>query len=237
MPTEALGLGLLWYAVFIISTTFHEAAHGFAALRFGDPTAREAGLVTLDPLPHIHRSPMGMVVIPILSFIASLPNGWMIGWASTPYDPYWAQDSRRKAALMSLAGPAANLVLVLVAAILIHAGILLGVFAQPGQVTWTQTTIAQSPGIATGAAIAVSILFSLNLILLVFNLMPVPPLDGSEVLSLFLRESTAQRYRDLMAQPTAQIVGLIVAWNLIDVVLSPIHAAALNLLYPGAGYH
>ena len=156
----------------------------------------------------------------------------MIGWASTPYDPYWAQDSRRKAALMSLAGPAANLVLVLVAALLIHAGILLGVFAQPEQVTWTQTTIAQSPGIATGAAIAVSILFSLNLILLVFNLIPVPPLDGSEVLSLFLRESTAQRYRDLMAQPTAQIVGLIVAWNLIGVVLSPIHAAALNLLYP-----
>ena len=234
MPTEELGLGLLWYALFVVSTTFHEAAHGFAALRFGDRTARAAGLVTLDPLPHIQRSPIGMVVIPILSFLF---GGWMIGWASTPYDPYWAQDSRRKAALMALAGPAANLVLVLVAAVLIHAGILLGVFAQPEQVTWTQTTIAQSPGLATGAAIAVSILFSLNLILLVFNLLPVPPLDGSEVLSLFLNESTAQRYRDLMAQPTAQMVGLVVAWNLMDVVLSPIYTAALNLLYPGAGYH
>lgn len=234
MPTAELGLGLLWYAVFVISTTLHEAAHGFAALRFGDPTARAAGLVTLDPLPHIQRSPVGMVVIPIVSFLFS---GWMIGWASTPYDPYWAQGRRHKAALMSLAGPAANLVLVLVAAILIHVGIRLGVFAQPEQITWAQTTIASSPGIATGAAIAVSILFSLNLILLVFNLMPVPPLDGSEVLSLFLSESTAQRYRDLMAQPTAQIVGLIVAWNLIDVILSPIHSVALNLLYPGAGYH
>ncbi|MCX5646410.1 MAG: site-2 protease family protein [Phycisphaerae bacterium] len=237
MPTQELGLGLLWYVLFVISTTFHEAAHGWAALRFGDPTAREAGLVTLDPLPHIQRSPIGMVVIPILSFIASLPSGWMIGWASTPYDPYWAQESRRKAALMALAGPAANLVLVLVAAILIHAGILLGVFAQPGQVTWTQTTIAQSPGIATAAAVAVSILFSLNLLLLVFNLMPVPPLDGSEVLFLFLSEGAAQRYRDLMVQPTAQIVGLIVAWNLIGAVLNPIHTVALDLLYPGAGYH
>jgi Zn-dependent protease len=234
MPTAELGLGLLWYALFVVSTTFHEAAHGFAALRLGDRTARAAGLVTLDPLPHIQRSPMGMVVIPILSFLF---GGWMIGWASTPYDPYWAQDSRRKAALMALAGPAANLALVLVAALLIHAGIRLGVFAQPGQVTWTQTTIARSPGLATGAAIAVSILFSLNLILLVFNLIPVPPLDGSEVLSLFLNASTAQRYRDLMAQPTAQIIGLVVAWNLIDVVLSPIHSVALNLLYPGAGYH
>jgi Zn-dependent protease len=96
-------------------------------------------------------------------------------------------------------------------------------------------TIAQSPGIATAAAAAVSILFSLNLLLLVFKLVPVPPLDGSEVLSLFLSESTAQRYRDLMAQPTAQMVGLIVAWNLMDVVLSPVHTVALN--HPGAGYH
>jgi Zn-dependent protease len=233
MPTQELGLGLLWYVMFVISTTFHEAAHGLAALRFGDTTARDAGLVTLDPLAHIQRSPIGMVVIPILSFIA---GGWMIGWASTPYDPYWAQESRRKAALMALAGPAANLVLTLVAAILIHAGMFLGLFAQPEQVTWTQTTVAQSPSIANGAAVAVSILFSLNLILLVFNLLPVPPLDGSEVLSLFLNESTAQHYRDLMAQPTAQMVGLIVAWNLMGVVLSPIHSAALNLLYPGAGY-
>jgi Zn-dependent protease len=233
MPIEELGLGLLWYVMFVISTTFHEAAHGLAALRFGDTTAHEAGLVTLDPLPHIQRSPFGMVIVPILSFIA---GGWMIGWASTPYDPYWAQEGRRKAALMALAGPVANLALILVAAILIRVGMLLGAFVQPEQVTWAQTTIAQSPGIANGAAAAVSILFSLNLILLVFNLLPVPPLDGSEVLCLFLNESTAQRYRDLMAQPTAQMVGLIVAWNLIGVVLSPIHSVALNLLYPGAGY-
>jgi len=233
MPMEQLGLGLLWYAVFVVSTTFHEAAHGLAALRFGDPTAREAGLVTLDPLPHIQRSPFGMVVIPILSFLA---GGWMVGWASTPYDPAWAYGSRRKAAWMALAGPAANLVLVVLAGILIRVGMVFGLFAQPEQVTWTQTTIAQSPGLTNGAAIAVSILFSLNLILLVFNLLPVPPLDGSEVLSLLLDESTAQRYRDLMAQPTAQVVGLIVAWNLLDFILNPVYTVALNLLYPGANY-
>jgi len=236
MAIAQLGLGLLWYVAFVISTTFHEAAHGFAALRFGDTTARDAGLVTLDPLPHIHRSPIGMIVIPVLSFLFSLPHGWMIGWASTPYNPYWAYDNRRKAALMALAGPAANLLLVLLAGLVIHIGILLGVFAQPEAATWTQTTVALSPGIATGAAIAVSILFSLNLILLVFNLLPVPPLDGSEILSLFLSESTAQRYRDLMNQPTAGLIGLIVAWNLMDVILHPVYSAALNLLYPGARY-
>ena len=233
MSPQQLGLGLLWYAVFIISTTFHEAAHGFAALRFGDPTARDAGLVTLDPLPHIQRSPFGMVVIPILSFLA---GGWMVGWASTPYDPRWAYYNRRPAALMALAGPTANLALILVATILIRVGMLLGIFAQPEQVTWTRTTVATSSGFTEGAAIAVSILFSLNLILLVFNLLPVPPLDGSEILTLFLNESTAQRYRDLMAQPMAQMFGLFIAWNLVGVVLNPVYTAALSLLYPGSSY-
>ncbi|OHB65026.1 MAG: hypothetical protein A2Y77_14260 [Planctomycetes bacterium RBG_13_62_9] len=233
MPVEGLGLGLLWYVAFVISTTFHEAAHGLAALRFGDRTARDAGLVTLDPIPHIHRSPFGMVVIPIVSFLL---GGWMVGWASTPYDPSWGYHHRRKAALMALAGPAANLALIVLAAILIHAGILLGVFAQPESVTFTRTVTAPSSGIATGAAIAVSILFSLNVILLVFNLLPLPPLDGSEVLSLVLDERTSQRYREFMAQPAASMIGLIVAWNVIGFVLGPAHTLALNLLYPGAEY-
>jgi Zn-dependent protease len=232
MPIEQLGLGLLWYAVFVISTTFHEAAHGLAALRFGDPTARNAGLVTLDPLPHIQRSPIGMVAVPIVSFLL---GGWMIGWASTPYDPYWARASRRRAALMALAGPAANLVLVLLAGILIRVGIHFGLFAQPEGIRLAQLAVAPSPGLATGLAIAVSVFFSLNLILLVFNLLPVPPLDGSEILSLFLSERLTQRYRDLMAQPTAQMVGLVVAWNLMDVLFNPVYSVAIRLLYLGLG--
>lgn len=234
MSPQQLGLGLLWYAVFVVSATFHEAAHGFAALRLGDPTARDAGLVTLDPLPHIQRSPFGMVVIPILSFLL---GGWMVGWASTPYDPRWAYYHRRPAALMSLAGPAANLALILVAALAIRVGMLLGTFAQPEHIiSWTRITVAPSTGWAHGAAMAVSILFSLNLILLVFNLLPVPPLDGSEIITLFLNASMAQRYRDLMAQPTAQMIGLVLAWNLVGFVLNPVFAVALSLLYLGSSY-
>src|SRR4030042_794036 len=107
---EYAALGVIWYIVFIVSTTFHEACHGFAAVKLGDPTAYHHGLVTLDPLPHIKRSPFGMVIIPILSFALS---GWMIGWASAPFDPYWALSNRKKAAWMALAGPGANLILVL----------------------------------------------------------------------------------------------------------------------------
>ncbi len=228
-----LGLGLVWYAVFVISTTFHEAAHGFAALKLGDPTARDAGLATLDPVPHIQRSPIGMIVVPIVTFLL---GGWMVGWASTPYDPYWAHANRRKAAWMALAGPGANLALILAAVLLIRAGMLLGWFAAPLESTWTQITVARAPGMASSAAVVVSVLFSLNLILLVFNLLPLPPLDGSEVLLLVLGDRMADRYREFMAQPVAGIIGLVVAWNVIGVILGPAHALALNLLYPGAGY-
>lgn len=229
-----LGLGLVWYAVFVISTTVHEAAHGFAAFKLGDPTAHRAGLTTLDPVPHIQRSPIGMVAVPILSFLF---GGWMMGWASTPYDPCWAQAHRKKAAWMALAGPGANLVLILLAAAMIRIGMACGWFMAPLESTWTQVTVTRSPGMAASAAVVVSVLFSLNLILLVFNLLPLPPLDGSEILMLFLDNRTADRYREFMAQPAASMVGLVVAWNVIGVLLGPAQSLALNLLYPGAGYH
>jgi len=205
-----------------------------AAWKLGDPTAREAGLVTLDPIAHIHRSPFGMVIVPAASF---LMGGWMIGWASTPYDPYWADRNRKAAALMALAGPAANLALVLLAAVVIRAGMLAGIFAEPQAATFDHVTSAVSPGMAGGAAVAVSVLLSLNLILLVFNLLPLPPLDGSEIISLFLDARTADRYRAMMTQPGARIIGLVIAWHVLEFVFDPIHTLCLNLLYPGAGYH
>ena len=228
-----LALAAVWYAVFIVSLTFPEAAHAFVALKFGDPTAYYQGQVTLDPIPHIRRSPFGMVIVPIVSFIF---GGWMIGWASAPYDPYWADSNRRKAALMAMAGPAANLVLILLAAAGIRAGMLLDYFHAPEQITFSRITAA-SPGPANSLSILVSILFSLNLVLLVFNLIPLPPLDGSSILTLFLSDQAARRYNAVIQEPAYRLIGLIVAWNMLDFILRPIHTIALNLLYPGAGYH
>jgi len=227
-------LAIAWYVVFIVSTTLHEAAHGVAAKILGDPTAYQQGLATLDPLPHIKRSPFGMVIIPILSFLL---NGWMIGWASAPYDPYWSAQHRRKAALMSLAGPAANLTLVLIAALAVRIGIALGSFQIPDIINFTRVTEATSPGLANSTAVMISILFSLNLILLVFNLIPLPPLDGSNILLLLLSDRAAQRYQSLLYHPTYMMIGLIVAWQFFGPLFGPIHTLALNLLYPGAGYH
>jgi Zn-dependent protease len=229
-----LVLGITWYVALLVALTCHEAAHGFVALKLGDPTAFRQGQVTLDPVAHIKREPFGTVIMPIVSYVFA---GWMIGWASSPYDPYWARNNRKSAALMTLAGPAANLILVVLAGLAIRAGILLGVFHAPESVTFEQVTAAVSPGLVNSASVAISIVFSLNLILFVFNLVPLPPLDGSEVLSLFLSDSAAERYAQLLQQPGSRIIGLVVAWWLLDIILNPVHLLALNILYPGAGYH
>jgi Zn-dependent protease len=228
-----LALATVWYMVFIVSLTFHEAAHAFTAHKFGDPTAYYQGQVTLDPIPHIRRSPFGMVIVPIVSFIL---GGWMIGWASAPYDPYWADSNRRKAALMALAGPAANFVLILLAALGIRAGMLMGFFYAPEQITFNQITGAAT-GPANSVAILLSIIFSLNLVLLVFNLIPLPPLDGSSILTFFLSDQAARRYNAVIQEPSYRLIGLIIAWYLLDFILGPVHTFVLNILYPGAGYH
>jgi Zn-dependent protease len=227
-------LGITWYIVLLVALTCHEAAHSFVAWKLGDPTAYRQGQVTLDPVAHIRREPFGTVIMPILSYILA---GWMIGWASAPYDPYWARNNRRSAALMALAGPVANLILVVLAGLTIRAGMLLGIFHAPESVTFEQVTAATSPGFANSASVAISIVFSLNLILFVFNLIPLPPLDGSEIVSLFLSGSAADRYAQLLHQPGFRIIGLVVAWRLMGMVLGPAHLLALNILYPGAGYH
>ena len=128
--------GAAWYLVFLFSTTLHEASHALVALKLGDDTAHRGGQVTLDPTPHIKREPLGMVIVPILSFLFS---GWMIGWASAPYDPSWANRHPQRAAWMAIAGPASNFLLMLTAALLIHLGMMIGWFEAPETLTMPQT--------------------------------------------------------------------------------------------------
>ena len=96
--------------------------------------------------------------------------------------------------------------------------------------------MAGAPAIAHALATVVSILFTLNLILMVFNLIPLPTLDGGGALPLLLEGRALRRYQNIMRQPGVSLVGLIVAWNLFRYLFAPIHSLALNLLYPGAGY-
>jgi len=235
LSADTVALGFIWYAVFLFSTTLHESAHAWSALRLGDPTAYHGGQVTLNPLPHILREPIGTVIVPLLSYAAS---GWMMGWASAPYDPLWAARHPKRAAWMSLAGPASNLALVLIAGLLIRGGMLLDVFAAPDSITFSRVVEPVAAGGAVaGCATLLSILFTLNLLLFAFNLLPLPPLDGSGALPLLLPESMVERYLEFMRQPALSIVGLLIAWKLFGPIFDPLHTLALNLLYPGMGYH
>lgn len=229
-PAEQALEGLVWYAVFLVSVTLHEAAHAWSARRGGDPTAYLAGQVTLDPRPHIRREPFGMVLLPIST---ALVSGWPIGYASAPYDPVWAMSHPRRAAWMSLAGPAANLLLVLAASAAIWAGIALGAFAIPDSVGALSVVAATSDGVAASAALMLSAFFTLNLLLCLFNLLPLPPLDGAGALPLVLPESLAQRWQELARQPILAIAGIVIAWNVFGPIFRSAFRAALGLLYPG----
>jgi len=231
---ELIALGLAWYAAFLLSTTCHEAAHAWAALRLGDPTAYHGGQVSLDPRPHIRREPFGTIVVPLLTF--ALTRQWMMGWASAPYDPAWSDRHPRRAAWMSLAGPAANFALVLISGLLVRLGAVLGAWTAPPAATFSQVALAAEGGWLTGAATLLSILFSLNLVLGLFNLLPVPPLDGSTALPLLLPERWSRQWLSFLRQPMLALAGLLLAWKVFPDLFAPLHTAALNLLWPGVVY-
>ncbi len=227
---DMIPLGLMWYCAFLISVTLHEAAHAFFALKLGDRTAYHGGQVTLDPIPHIQREPFGMVVIPIMSFILA---GWMLGWGSTPYNASWARQYPRRCAGMAFAGPGANLLLVALCAIIIRIGLFTGVLVAPEAIRFTQITVPVTHAWLQGPTVFLSILLSLNLILLFFNLLPFPPLDGSALPLLFMKHRDAQYLMERLHQPAVAWIGIIVAWNLFDVLFGPIHLWSINLLYIG----
>ena len=229
MQAEPLLFGLVAYVVLLLSLTVHEAAHAWAALRGGDPTAYLGGQVSLDPRPHIRREPFGMVFAPLLFWFM---GGMMLGWASTPIDPRWAYVHPKRAAWMAAAGPLANLALVLLAGVALRAGVAAGWFV-PMPMSRFELAVAPAGGLGESVILVLSWIFSLNLILFVFNLIPVPPLDGSTVLGLFLSESNARRLQEWMAHPVLAFGGLLLAWMLMRVIVPPALGFAVGVLYLG----
>jgi Zn-dependent protease len=215
--TELLALGFIWYVAFLFSTTCHEAAHALAAKIGGDDTASSGGQVTLNPVPHIQREPWGMVVIPILSLIV---NNSLIGWASAPYNPDWERRHPRRAAWMALAGPATNYTLMLIAVLLLHLG-------------WTYHWLrVGETGRADFPTTVLGVFFFLNLLLGTFNLLPVPPLDGSTGIMLFMSETRAQRYLYWLRGNSYAMVGLLLGIVAFRYIFPPIETVALDALVP-----
>ncbi|MBI2195398.1 MAG: site-2 protease family protein [Planctomycetes bacterium] len=224
-----IALGLIWYVNLLLAMTLHEAAHAWAALMGGDRTAYHGGQVTLSPWPHIQREPFGMVVFPILTFMT---GGWMMGWASAPYDPLWARDYPRRAAWMAAAGPAANLLLAILAGMAIRLGLQVGFFTFPqGDGGYAFQVVSGGDGLAQSVSMMLSVMFALNLLLFAFNLIPLPPLDGSAVVTLFMSEEAALWFQELRNNPVFCIIGLVVAWRLSWYVIGPVFHVAQSILF------
>jgi Zn-dependent protease len=229
MDAHLLATLPIWLAAFLLSLTCHEAAHALAGRLGGDSTA--GAQVTLDPLPHIKREPFGTIVVPIASFFLQ-GGGWMIGWASAPYDPAWANRYPKRAAAMAAAGPAANFALALLAAVAIRICISVGYFDLPAGGISLDTLVVAPEGVARGLALFLSVLFSINVILGSFNLIPLPPLDGYAMVPLLLNDRLRDKWFGLFSGG-GSLLGLIVAFVVFAQVMPPVFQAAIGLLYRG----
>jgi Zn-dependent protease len=193
---------LAFFSVLLASLSFHEAAHAWSADRLGDPTARQLGRLTMNPLSHI--DPIGTILFPLLLWWSGLP---MLGWAKpVPVNMRHLRAPRRDFALVAAAGPVSNLILALAAAIVLR--LVLGSHGMPGILT--------IEGLLTQIVL-------LNVLLAVFNLVPVPPLDGGNVLAGFVPESVARFIDSLRPWGFFIIYGLMltgVLWQIVEPVRS-----------------
>ena len=178
----------IWALPVLLAITLHEAAHAHVAWLCGDPTARDLGRVTLNPIPHIH--PFGTIVIPMLLIIS--PLGLVFGFAKpVPVNFGRLRHPRRDMMLVAVAGPMANVVLLLISAALLHLAAIV-----PGWLgEWLVANLQRS--------------MILNAILAVFNMMPIPPLDGGRIVTGLLPYRLAVHYARLEKYGIFVVVGVL----------------------------
>ncbi|MFH0799203.1 MAG: site-2 protease family protein [Pseudomonadota bacterium] len=215
---------VLFYPLFLFSLSFHEAAHGLIADKFGDSTARLMGRVSLSPFPHIDI--VGTVILPILGILTGAP---VIGWGKpVPVNPYNLKgDMRRSNMWVAVAGPASNVLLALAFAGMTH----MMVFALP-RVPGGLLVHGSMSATVVGAAFAICEMgVVLNLVLAAFNLLPMPPLDGGSVLRGLLPESGLAAF-DQFSRYSFMILLMLFFTGMLRYLLVPVMMLA-NYLLPG----
>jgi len=177
--------------VLLFSVIIHELAHGYVAYSLGDPTAKYAGRLTLNPLSHLDL--FGSIILPLLLFLAGSP--FLFGWAKpVPINPYNFKDQKYGELKVSIAGPASNFLLAIIFGLLLR-------FIPAG-------IIANNPGIE----ILLGYVVAINIWLAIFNIIPVPPLDGSWILFTFL-PATMQNVQDFLKQYGVVILVLLILFG------------------------
>lgn len=196
---------LAWIAAIVVVLTIHEFSHALVGTLLGDSTAKDSGRLTLNPLSHI--SWLGFFMLLLVGF----------GWGNpVPYNPYNLKYQRFGPAMVALAGPISNLILALIAGFILK-------FVLVGQIIGIDNLLAQF----------LNLLIVVNIVLLVFNLLPIPPLDGSKVLFSIISDRRYDNFRFMMEQRGPVILLLIIIGdNFLNLnILSGLFSLVINFVY------
>jgi Zn-dependent protease len=207
---------IIWFVIFLLSLTVHECAHAFAAEKSGDPTGRYLGRITLNPIPHIDI--LGTVIFPLIAFTS---GAMMFGWAKpVPFNPSNLRDRRWGEIFIALAGPFSNILLVIL--FMIVSKVML---ADPRMLMYALYYEDADPFamvLATG--------IQLNVVLAVFNLIPIPPLDGHHVLRNLLPDSLAEAYAQIPDMVGFALLLLLIYVGVTSMLIRPVLALVYALL-------
>ncbi len=209
---NTIQLIIVWAIPVLFAVTLHEVAHGWVARRYGDQTAAMLGRLSLNPIKHV--DPVGTVVVPMIMLLA---GGFIFGWAKpVPVVMQNLRNPRQDMAKVALAGPAANLLMAVFWGLMLKLALMLG-----GQGVWEGLAFMSIAGIA------------INCILMILNLFPIPPLDGSRVLNGFLPENIARQVDRIEPFGLVIVVVLLVSGALGSVlfpILRSVSATMLSML-------
>ncbi len=200
----------VWALPILFAITVHEWAHGFVAYKLGDPTAKMLGRLSLNPIKHI--DPIGTVVVPLVLMVL---GGFIFGWAKpVPITPKNLHNPKNDMAYVAAAGPLANFIMAILWALVIHLGYMMS-HIYPDAMRFLVLT-----GVAG---------IQINLILMVLNLLPVPPLDGSRILTRFLPADMAYQYNRLEPYGFFILLALL-ALGWLNFILGPAYEWMLSLV-------